>query len=116
MKEVIVVIRKSPFNTTRNSDALRMCVGLTLEEDNKVTAVLLGDSAYLLLENNPELVSSGIIQKHIETIKLLKHRVVVEKEAFERLDKGRVKYKDLEIMDQSQIAEIISTGDVVITY
>ena len=115
MKEVIVVIRKSPFNTTRNSEALRMCVGLTLEE-NKVTVVFLGDSAYLLLENNPELVSSGIIQKHIETMKLLKHRVVVEKEAFERLDKGRVKYKDLEIMDQSQIAKFISTGDVVITY
>ncbi|MHC4183697.1 MAG: hypothetical protein ACYSR0_10135, partial [Planctomycetota bacterium] len=93
-----------------------MCVGLTLEEGNKVTAVLLGDSAYLLRENNPELVSSGIIRKHIETIKLLKHRVVVEKETCERLDRGHVKYKDLEIMDQSQIAEIISTGDVVITY
>ncbi len=115
MKEVIVVIRKSPFNTTRNSEALRMCVGLTLEE-NKVTVVFLGDSVYLMLKNMPELISSGIIHKHVKTLQLLKHRIVVEKDAFERLGKDNIKYDNVEIMDQSQIAEIISAGDVVITY
>ena len=115
MKEVIVVIRKSPFNTIRNSEALRMCVGLTLEE-NKITVVFLGESVYLMQENSPELISSGIIHKHIETLQLLKHRLIVEKEAFEKLDKKKIKYNNVEIMDQSQIAEIVSNGDAVITY
>ncbi len=92
-----------------------MCVGLTLE-DNRITVVFLGDSVYLLLENNPELVSSGIIRKHIETLKALKHRIIAEKDSFERLDKSRVRYKDIEIMEQAQIAELVSAGDVVIAY
>ncbi|ODS31775.1 MAG: hypothetical protein SCARUB_03099 [Candidatus Scalindua rubra] len=92
-----------------------MSVGLTLE-DNRVTVVFLGDSVYLMLENKPELVSSGIIQKHIETLQLLKHRIIVEKEAFEKLDKSRIKYKNVEILNKTQIAEIVSAGDVVIAY
>ncbi len=115
MNEVVVVIRKSPFNTTRNSEALRMSVGLTLEE-NKVTVIFLGDSVHLILKNNPELISSGIIHKHIETLILLKHRIVAEKEAFEKLNKENVKYDNIEIVGQSQIAEIISNSNVVITY
>lgn len=115
MKEVIVVIRKSPFNTVRNSEALRMCVGLTLE-DNKITVILLGDSVYLTLKNDPEHISSGIIHKHIETLILLKHKLIVEKDTFEKLDKKNIKYENVEIMDHPQIADIISNGDVVITY
>jgi hypothetical protein len=69
-----------------------------------------------MLKNKPELISSDIIHKHVETLQLLKHRLVVEKEAFKKLGKDNIKYDDVEIMDQSQIAEIISTGDVVITY
>ncbi len=113
MNEVVVLIRKSPFNTIRNSEALRMSVGLTLE-DNKVTVVFLGDSVYLMLKNKPELISSGVIHKHIETLQLLKHKLIVEKEVFEKLGKDNIKYDDVEIMNQSQIAKVISTADVVI--
>jgi len=66
-----------------------MCVGLTLEE-NKITVVFLGDGVYLMLENKPELISSGIIHKHIETLQLLKHRLIVEKEVFEKLGKDNI--------------------------
>ncbi|MEE9259498.1 MAG: DsrE family protein [Candidatus Scalindua sediminis] len=114
MNEVVVVIRKSPFNTTRNSEMLRMCVGLTLDE-NKITVVFLGDGVYLMLKNKPELINSGVIHKHIETLQLLKHKLIVEKEVFEKLGKDNIKYDDVEIMNQSQIAKVISTADVVIT-
>lgn len=93
-----------------------MSVGLTLEDNNSVTVVFLEDSVCLTLKNNPELISSGIIHKHIETLILLKHRIIVEKDTFEKLSKENVKYDNVEIMDLSQIENIISSGDVVITY
>lgn len=90
-------------------------MGLTLE-DNKVTVVFLGESVYLLLENEPELINSGIIHKHIETLQLLKHRLITEKEALDGLNKPQIRYKCIENANQSQLTAIITAADVVIVY
>jgi sulfur relay (sulfurtransferase) DsrF/TusC family protein len=57
MKRVAVVIRQSPFNTCRNSEALRMTVGLTLAE-NAITVVFRDDGVYTLLATQPSLIGS----------------------------------------------------------
>ena len=80
MKQVAVVIRKSPFNTCRNSEALRMSVGLTLG-DHAIAVIFRDDGVYTLLATQPALIGSLEIDKHVETLQLLNVRLVAEREA-----------------------------------
>ena len=59
MKKVTVVLQKSPFNTLRNSEALRMSLGLTLA-NNAVSVVFTQDAVYSLLPSLPENIKSPI--------------------------------------------------------
>lgn len=123
MKNVVVIIRSSPFNTVRNSEALRMTVGLTLE-DNKITVVFLEDGVYLLGETNPNVISSGEIHKHIDTLRLLKHTLVAENESLdsrnlvpECIEQGIEKLKyNVKILTHAEISDTISKADVVIPW
>ena len=55
MKHVAVVIRQTPFNTCRNSEALRMTVGLTLA-DHGIAVIFRDDGVYTLLPMQPALM------------------------------------------------------------
>lgn len=114
MKNVVVIIRNSPFNTVRNSEALRMSVGLTLE-DNKITVIFLEDGVYLLRETNPNVISSGEIHKHIDTLRLLKHTLVAEKESLDSRDIEKLKY-NVKVLTRAEISDTISKADVVIPW
>ena len=123
MKNVVVIIRNSPFNTVRNSEALRMSVGLTLE-DNKITIIFLEDGVYLLGETNPNVISSGEIHKHIDTLLLLKHTLIAEKESLDsrnlvpvRIEQGIEKLKyNVKVLTRAEISDTISKADVVIPW
>ena len=114
MKNVVVIIRNSPFNTVRNSEALRMTVGLTLE-DNKITVIFLEDGVYLLGETNPKVISSGEIHKHIDTLRLLKHTLVAEKESLDLRNIEKLKY-NVKVLTHAEISDTISKADVVIPW
>ncbi|MBI4316894.1 MAG: DsrE family protein [Chloroflexi bacterium] len=116
MKQSTVVIRKSTFNTLRNSEALRMSVGLTLA-DNAVQVVFIEDGVYALLPTAPELIGSGTLEKHIQTLLMLKHRLVAEKESLETrgLSPDRLKHK-VEILPRDEIAGLLAHSAVVISY
>ncbi len=114
MKNVVVIIRNSPFNTVRNSEALRMSVGLTLE-DNKITIIFLEDGVYLLGETNPNVISSGEIHKHIDTLRLLKHTLVAEQESLDSRNIEKLKY-NIKVLTRAEISYTISKADVVIPW
>lgn len=111
-----MVIRNSPFNTLRNSEALRMSVGLTLG-DNVVQVVFMGDGVYTLLAVSPEVIGSPPLEKHIQTLKLLKRRMVVDRESLDErgLTAESLNY-DVEVRPRSEVAELLSESEVVITY
>lgn len=115
MKNVVVIIRNSPFNTVRNSEALRMSVGLTLEEDNKITILFIEDGVYLLRETNPNVISSGEIHKHIDTLRLLKHTLAADKESLDSRGIEKLKY-NVEILTRTEILDTIAKADVVIPW
>ncbi len=120
MAEIIVVIHKTPFNTLRNSEGLRMSVGLTLEEDNKVTVLLIDDGVYLLRKTDPELIASGVIRKHMDALTLLGHRVVAERESLEKrgisdgIDEQVAEKTD--ILPRDKIIEMLTNADRVIPW
>ena len=115
MKNVVVIIRNSPFNTVRNSEALRMSVGLTLEEDNKITVLFIEDGVYLLGETNPNAISSGEIHKPLDTLRLLKHTLVADKESLGSRNIVQLKY-NVEILTRKEVSDTISKADVVIPW
>jgi sulfur relay (sulfurtransferase) DsrF/TusC family protein len=114
MKKVTVVLQKSPFNTLRNSEALRMSLGLTLAE-NAVRVVFVRNAVYCLLPAMPEKIKSPVFGRHIEMLQTLKCRLVAEKESLEERGIKDVKY-NTEVMDRKEISRFIKESDSVITY
>ena len=114
MKKVTVVIRKSPFNTLRNSEGLRMSIGLTLR-DNAVRVVFAEDGVYTLAATAPEAVASPEVKRHIETLPMLGHELIAEKESLE--ERGIVNTRrKVGVQTRQEIARLIAESDVVIAY
>jgi sulfur relay (sulfurtransferase) DsrF/TusC family protein len=114
MKRVAVVIRQSPFNTCRNSEALRMTVGLTLG-DNGIAVIFRDDGVFTLLPTQPALVGALDIDKHIETLQLLNVRLVAERESLAERDLSQVKW-DIERLGRREIAQLLADSEAIICY
>mgnify|MGYP001589460920 CR=1 FL=1 len=114
MKKIAVVIRKSPFNTLRNSEALRMSVGLTLAE-NSVSVFFVDDGVYILLLNQPEIIKSPVINKHIETLCLLNGKLIADEESLKERNLDNLKYK-VAVMSSNEVFNMIEKSDVVICW
>jgi sulfur relay (sulfurtransferase) DsrF/TusC family protein len=114
MKRVTVVIRKSPFNTCRNSEALRMTVGLTLG-DHSISVIFRDDGVYTLLPTQPALIGALDIDKHLETLQLLKVRLIVENEALTERKLSQLKW-DLERVARHEVAQLLADSEAVICY
>jgi sulfur relay (sulfurtransferase) DsrF/TusC family protein len=114
MKRVVVVIRKSPFNTCRNSEALRMAVGLTLG-DNAITVIFRDDGVYTLLPTQPALIGSLEIDKHVETLRLLNVRLVVEHESLADRKLSQLKW-DVERLARQDVAQLLADSEATICY
>lgn len=114
MKRVAVIIRKSPFNTCRNAEALRMTVGLTLA-DNAIAVVFREDGVYTLLPTQPSLIGAPEIDKHIETLRLLNVRLVAEREALEERQLQDLRW-DVERVDRRQVAQLLADSEAIICF
>jgi sulfur relay protein TusC/DsrF len=114
MKRVAVVIRKSPFNTCRNSEALRMTVGLTLGE-NAIAVIFREDGVYTLLATQPALIGSLEIDKHLETLQLLNVRLIVERESLTERSLSHLKW-DVERLARREVAHLLAESEAIICY
>jgi sulfur relay protein TusC/DsrF len=114
MKHVAVVMRKSPFNTCRNSEALRMTVGLTLG-DNTIAVIFRDDGVYTLLPTQPALIGALEIDKHLETLQLLNVRLVAEHESLTVRNLSHLRW-DVECLAQHEVAQLLAESDAIICY
>jgi sulfur relay protein TusC/DsrF len=114
MKQVAVVVRKSPFSTCQNSEALRMTVGLTLG-DNAIVVIFRDDGVYTLLPTQPALIGALEIDKHLETLQLLHVRLVAERESLTERNLSHLKW-DVERLAQREVAQLLAESDAIICY
>ncbi|MBI4377764.1 MAG: DsrE family protein [Nitrospinae bacterium] len=114
MKKVTVVLQKSPLNTMRNSEALRMSLGLTLA-NNAVRVIFVQDALYSLLNTLPERIKSPGFRRHIEMLDKLKCRLVAERESMEERGIREINYP-LEIRDRGEVFTLIKESDSLIVY
>jgi len=106
MKKIAVIIRSTPFNTHRISEALRMAVGLTLA-DNEVMVIFAEGGIHALTDTKTHLINSPSLEKSLSTLKELNCPLIAEKESIEGRELGELKY-EVSMKKREEIAEIIS--------
>jgi sulfur relay protein TusC/DsrF len=114
MKQVAVVMRQAPFNTCRNTEALRMTVGLTLGE-NTIAVIFRDDGVYTLLSTQPGLIGALEIDKHLETLQLLHVRLIAEQESLSARHLSQLKW-EVEHLSQREVAQLLAESEAIICY
>jgi sulfur relay (sulfurtransferase) DsrF/TusC family protein len=112
-KKVVVIIRQTPFNTARNKEGLRMCVGTTLT-DNEVTVIFLGPGVISAGRTRPEIIGAMDFKQEFETFSMMKMKLLAEKEAVELYRVELI--NDVESIGMDEIAMILADSDVVIPW
>jgi sulfur relay (sulfurtransferase) DsrF/TusC family protein len=114
MKTTTIIISQSPLKTLRVAEALRMGVGLTLCGDS-VQALFVDDGVYALLQTEPGRLGMPEYQRHLDTLRQLRHRIFAERESMANrgLDKLSV---DAEILPRDEIGRLLLSSDCVIRY
>lgn len=114
MKKITVVVRNLPLNTRRNTEALRMSVGLTLRDD-KVTIIFIDDGVYSATSLKPELINSKSPDKEFEVLSMFGCPLLVDKAS---LDSRNVKElrKEVVVTGREEIVNTITESDIVIPF
>lgn len=115
MKRVTMLVRHSPLNTVRASEALRVAVGYTLAPQ-RVTALLVGDGVYAASADlKPEVAGQPELRKHIQALKALGHRLVADRPSHEERG-GFPLHPEIELLDREQVLQLLAESDVVVPY
>lgn len=110
MPDVVVTIREAPSG--RVAEKLRMAVGLTLVDDNRVSALLIGDGVWAGLGTDPE--RSGLeIDKHLETLSVLGAKILAHAPSAEA--RGVVYGKfGVGMLSDEQVSSLLKAENTVI--
>lgn len=112
-KNVAVIIRQTPFNTIKNKEGLRMCVGATLKE-NTVTVIFMGPGVISAGKIRPEVIGAPVLKSEFEAFGLLKMRRIADRRAVEQY---KVELQDdIQTISLEDIADILANSDVVISW
>ncbi len=109
-RNVVFLVRQPPVASGWTSEALRVAVGMTLADGNRVTVVLLGDGVLALASPKPEAVESLGLREHVETLRELGVRLVAEREACAR---HGVVAPGAETADRDAIAFLLADAEVL---
>lgn len=114
MKKITVIVRNLPLNTRRNSEALRMSVGLTLRED-KVTVIFLGDGVYSAAPAKPELINLKPLNKEFEALTMLKCPMLADRLSMEKRGIQHL-LENVKPVQRDGIVKTITESDIVIPF
>lgn len=109
-KQIFIVLTEYPFAAERLSEKLRMSVGLTLNDDNAINLVFLGNSRYALQELDGNEIGMNPVTKHVDMLPQLKAAFYVE-EGGNFSFKSGIDFKPLKRLD---VDKLLDSADVVI--
>lgn len=115
MKKVAIIISALPFNTMRNSEALRCAVGLTIEEENKVVVLFMGDGVWIAVSLDSIAAQKLALHKHVETLQMMDVEMMAEEEAL--VSRGlELTCQEIKAKPRQAINQAIQSADVVIPF
>lgn len=114
LKKITVIVRNPPLNTSRNAEALRMSIGLTLRED-KVTVIFMDDGIYSATQMKPEIINVPSSKKEFEIFSMLNCALLADKTS---LDKRGIKnlLANVKIAERDEIVRTITGSEIVIPF
>ena len=112
-KRVAVIVRNTPFNSERNSEALRMTVGLTTG-DHELTVLFLDDGVLSLRQLDPAQIGADDANKHLDACRTLGVRLVAEEEALRR--HGVTPSKPVDVVARDEALRAIADAQVVVPF
>ncbi|HID26264.1 MAG TPA: hypothetical protein EYP22_00210 [Methanosarcinales archaeon] len=114
MKNIAVIIRNSPFNTIKNSEGLRMSVGLTLKDD-KVTVVFMDNGVWSATKLNPEVINAPDTEKQFSALKMLNCKIIADAQSLEERNISKT-LDFITIKNREEISKLIAESDIVIPF
>ncbi|MEK7338763.1 MAG: DsrE family protein [candidate division NC10 bacterium] len=114
-KQVTVLIRRPPFHSEKTAEALRVAVGYTLADGQRVTACFVGDGVYAAGPLRPALVGAPELEKHLTMLKELGHRLVADVSAV-RARPGLTLRPEIEPLEPEGILELLTDSDLVVPF
>jgi len=115
MKRVSIIISALPFNTERNSEALRCAVGLTIEEENKIQVLFIDDGVWTAVSLDCKAAKNQELDKHVETLEMMEVELIAEEEAL--AERGiKVSRKGIVTKPREVINQVILEADVVMAF
>lgn len=111
MKKIAVVIDRAPDKNL--SELLRMTVGMTIEDENKVSVLLLGDGVFCIGDVDEERLGFDMA-KHFEMLKAMKADLYAHSESAGKrnISLSGTWFKSL---DDGATAEILAVSDFVVS-
>lgn len=109
-RNVVLLVRRAPVESGWTSEALRVAVGMTLADGNRLTVVLLGPAVLALAPQKPERVEALGLQEHIEALRELGVRLVAEREACARYG---IVPSGVEAADRDGVAALLAEAEVL---
>ncbi|MEK7813293.1 MAG: DsrE family protein, partial [Candidatus Desantisbacteria bacterium] len=99
----------------RNSEALRCAVGLTIEEENRVQVLFMGDGVWTAASLDCPAAQKHDLPKHVETLKMMEVELIVEEEAL--VSRGlKVSQEEITTKPRQVINEAIKSANVVMAF
>jgi sulfur relay (sulfurtransferase) DsrF/TusC family protein len=115
MKKIAIIIRALPFNTIRNSEALRCAVGMTIEEENKIQVFFIDNGVWTAASLDSKAAQARELNKHEETLEMMEVELIAEEEALAK--RGvKVSRKEIITKPRQSINQAIKEADVVISF
>lgn len=113
MKNIVLVIDGPPNGKT--SEKLRMGVGLTLDDGNKISALLIDEGVYAGAGLPKENAPAGYeIDKHLETFGALNVDLIAHEPSADArkltLDRFNIR-----LAGDKEISQLLNNADIVIT-
>lgn len=112
-KRVAVVVRSTPFNSERNSEALRMTVGLTTG-DHQITVVFLDDGVLSLRDLAPAFIGADDVGKHLDACRMLGVRLIAEDDALRRY--GIAPAAPVACVSRAEALQVVADAEIVVPF
>jgi sulfur relay (sulfurtransferase) DsrF/TusC family protein len=112
LKKVLVLIREGPFSHTKNPEALRVALGLTLS-DLKVTVVFLDQGALAAGEVRPDIISRPEVKPYWENFSVCGVEVMVDRKSKERMGLDSIR-PGVEVVQREDVLSRIASADFVL--
>lgn len=110
MKNVTVIVSSAPSGEV--AEVLRMAVGLSLEDGNRLRVVLVDDGVYLGLGHDTN--KTGIeIEKSLSTLEMLKKEILAVKPSLEARGVTLSRF-GVRTIDKEEFAAIVREPGVVL--